>query len=371
MRNGAIISGSMHGIAILAVILGTDWLHAEDDTPFQVTEVSLVDGEVFDAINSTAPVVQSEGPADLSDPENSDATPDASETADESVTASETSVLAWNTPKPEAKPEKPEIALPPPPTDVPTEAPRISIAELPTPDILPEQAKEPESKPTTEPLQPLASAQQAPDPAPEPLPLPEPLPEEAEKPEERPDETDPETEVAEAQPDAPESLAPEESRIPVAKPADRPASAPPASKTEQAEAQPPASQEEPKAAETPEDTRPSGSQSVFAQRVTRGEKDALQLGIKQYFVYNGSPDRRLWVKIAIEVDRSGRIIGQPKLLEAEGGTEQSQRALFASGRRALIKAENAGEFAKLPANKHDAWKLIHVRFTPNAIGFSS
>ncbi|MEM9045721.1 MAG: hypothetical protein AAGC81_13610 [Pseudomonadota bacterium] len=370
MRNGAIISGSIHGVAILAILVGTDWLRAESDKPFQVTEVSLIDGEIFDAIASTAPVVQNEGPADLSDPSDTDTAPDAAQADDNVVAPSDTSLLSWSSPTPQAKPDKPEIAFAPPPTDVPTEAPRLSIAELPSPDILPDIAKEPESKPSTEPLQPLASAQQAPSPAPLPLPLPEPAPKEAEKPEELPEETEPEQEVAEEQPEAPLAAAPQEAKLPVAKPADKAAAAVASRKTEPAEAQPPAPEEEPQTAEaTP--AKPSGSKSVFAQNITRGQKDALQLGIKQYFVYNGSPDRRLWVKIAIEVDRTGRIIGKPTLLEAEGGTDQAQRTLFDAGRRALIKAQNAGEFAKLPVDKYSAWKLIHVRFTPTAIGFSS
>ncbi|MEM1277580.1 MAG: hypothetical protein AAGH74_13725 [Pseudomonadota bacterium] len=369
MRNGALISGSLHGIAILAVVISAEWLHAEDNKPFQVTEVSLIDGADFDALASTAPVVQNQGPADLSNPSETDTAPDAAQAEDSTVTASDTSLLSWSVPEPQAKPDKPEIAFAPPPTNVPTEAPRPSIAELPSPDFLPNQAKEPESKPSTEPLQPLASAQQPPAPAPRPLPLPEPAPEEADKPDERPEEPE-EEELAEQQPDAPLAPAPQEARLPVAKPADQAAAAVAARKTDPVAAQPPAPEEDPKTAEA-EPTRPSGSQSIFAQNITKGQKDALQLGIKQHFVYNGSPDRRLWVKIAIEVDRTGKIIGKPTLLGAEGGTDQAQKTLFDAGRRALIKAQNAGEFRKLPVDKYNAWKLIHVRFTPTAIGFSS
>jgi hypothetical protein len=45
--------------------------------------------------------------------------------------------------------------------------------------------------------------------------------------------------------------------------------------------------------------------------------------------------------------------------------------LFRAGRRALIRAQNAGVFAKLPAEKYEAWRRIHVTFTPEDIGFQS
>jgi len=73
------------------------------------------------------------------------------------------------------KPDLSTLLTPPPPTVVPTEAPRPSIAEIPSPDPLTRQSAEPESRPSTEPLQPLASAR-APDPAPRPAPPPEPEP---------------------------------------------------------------------------------------------------------------------------------------------------------------------------------------------------
>jgi len=46
---------------------------------------------------------------------------------------------------------------------------------------------------------------------------------------------------------------------------------------------------------------------------------------------------------------------------------------FRSGRAALLKAQNAGVFAKLPPDKYEGWRLIHVTFTPDkdGIGFST
>ena len=103
-----------------------------------------------------------------------------------------------------------------------------------------------------------------------------------------------------------------------------------------------------------------------------GEKDALRLGIKNHFIYNGNrSDRTLQVTIAIRLHRDATFIGKPELLKASGGDAGARDALFQAGRRALHKARNAGEFGKLPPEKYDGWKLIHVTFTPEEIGFSS
>ena len=105
---------------------------------------------------------------------------------------------------------------------------------------------------------------------------------------------------------------------------------------------------------------------------TIADKDALRLGIKDHFTYAGNrSDRSLQVTIEIRLGRDAKIIGKPKLLKASGGDEAIQQVLFRAGSRALLKAQNAGEFNKLPPAKYDGWKLIHVTFTPEEIGFST
>ncbi len=234
------------------------------------------------------------------------------------------------------------------------EAPRPSIAPVPPPDPLPRQAADPESPPATEPLQPLAAAT-----------VPEPKPDEPQhEPEPEP------VAVVAAQPNAPIAPAPREARLPVAKPAELAAAAPASSAPEPVAAAPrPA--EEPQ--EEPQPAEPAGgSTSRFASTVTIGEKNALQLGIKRHFFYNGNrSDRTLQVTIRIRLGRNAKIVGQPELLKASGGDEAIRNALFQAGRRALLKAQRAGEFKKLPPAKFNGWKLIHVTFTPEEIGFST
>jgi len=251
---------------------------------------------------------------------------------------------------------------------VPTEAPRPSIALTPSPDEVPRQAEQPESPPATEPMQALATAP-AQDVAPRPISAPEPEPVAAEDLQPIPDEPkqEPEPEaVAQAQPEAPISAAPQEAALPVARPADLVAAARASGPTETT----PVAK---KPAEEPKPAKPAGgSTSQFANAVTNGEKDALRLGIKQYFTYSGNrSDRSLRVTIAIQLGQNAKIIGEPELLSVGGGDAATQDVLFRAGRRALLRAQTAGEFSKLPPDKYEGWKEIHVTFTPEEIGFSS
>lgn len=368
MKTGATISGAMHLGFLALALFGTDFFTDRDSAALAVTEVELIDGADFEARLSTAPVVPNQGPAELAPQASSDVEPIDLSIPDVTIEVPEMPILAETEAPTDERPDFADLLIPPPPTVVPTEAPRPSIALIPSPDSLPRQAAEPESPPATEPLQPLAAAP-TPEPAPKPAPPPEPEPVAAETPEPEPDEPrqEPEPEaVAEADQDAPVANAPQEARLPVAKPAEQVAAAPASSEPKPVAAAP-------QPAEEPEPAEPAGgSTSQFASTVTPGEKDALRLGIKDHFTYAGNrSDRSLQVTIEIRLGRDAKIIGKPKLLKASGGDEAIQQVLFRAGSRALLKAQNAGEFNKLPPAKYDGWKLIHVTFTPEEIGFST
>jgi hypothetical protein len=334
-----------------------------------VTQVELVDGTNFEAALSTAPVVPNEGPAELSPQAENDVEPIDIKVPDVTIDVPAMPILATAEIPADEPPDLTDLLIPPPPTVVPTEAPRPSIALIPSPDSLPRQASEPESPPATEPMQALAAAP-SPEAAPRPAPPPEPEPVVAETPEPEPEEPqqepEPEAEVEMVQ-DAPVTNAPQEARLPVAKPAELAAAARASSAPKPVAAAPTPPAEEPQPAEPA-----GGSTSQFSAAITIGEKDALRLGIKRYFVYNGNrSDPSLRVTIQIRLGQDARIIGKPELLRASGGDQNTQRVLFQAGRRALFKAQNAGEFEKLPPAKYAGWKIIHVTFTPEEIGFSS
>ena len=447
MKLGTTISGVAHAGIIAFAVWGVDWLAGEPQEPLTFTEIELVDGTDFDAALSTAPVVPSEGPAELSPPDdNRDLASDVAQPEDTAQSA-EAPVLS-QADAPEEQPEQPEIAFPPPPTDIPTEAPIPSIAEIPSPDVLNRQSTQPESPQATEVQRAVASLQaplpsRRPDRPPEPEPEPElsePEPErqtatlaqqqpvvaeaqpqdsvtQSESPTtdplqplasvgapapvarpERPPEPEPEPEVAEAQPtppqpeqqetanpdpdaaptqqvedtevveeDAPTGPAPQVATLPVAKPADKAAAALAARKTEQARRATQTAQAKP--AQNARPARPSGSTAVRGPRLNRGEKEALRVGVKKYYTYGGDrSDRSLKVTIRVKLKQDGTLNGNPVQRRASGGNAGSQRAVFLAGRRAIIRAANAGEFRKLPANKYNRWQVIDFVFTATNVG---
>ena len=478
MKVGASISGIAHAGLVVFAIWGVDWFRTQDPEPLTIAEIELVDGTDFEAALSTAPVVPSEGPSELSEPsENRDLPSEVEQPEDESQTA-KAPVLS-QADEPDLQPEKPEIAFPAPPTDIPTEAPQPSIAEIPSPDSLNRQSAEPESPEATEPQKAVAAIEaplpssrpnRPPDPEPEPA-LDEPEPERetatlvAQQPEptnestevsaaesespstdplqplasvgspspaaqpdrpaepeaetrpkdpsaprfirapDPPKERQPET-AAEKQPDrqgdsarpeqaetanpkpeappqpetpdpevvddedAPEGPAPKVAKLPVAKPGDKAAAAIAARKTEQSQQATEVAENKPSESSEPE--KPSGSTAVRAPKLSRGERDALRVGIKKYYTYNGDKsDRALRVIVRVKLDQQGQLAGKPEMRSASGGTDASQRALFNAGRRAIARAANAGEFRKLPADKYERWKVLNFRFSTDKIGFSS
>ena len=397
MRRGAAISGAMHAGLLGLALVGADWFRDREQVPLELTEIEMIDGSELDARLSAAPVVQSEGPAEMSPPTPGDSVP--AEAGPDAAAEPQAVAALDAAPAPEPRPQAPEVTIPPPPTEIPSEAPAPSIAEIPSPDPLDAQAAEPESPASTEPVQPLASVR-PPTPSPRPLPPPEPEPEaeqtpepamatapepaaaEPPKPEPAPvAEPEPEA-VAEAQVDAPESLAPREARLPVARPAELARAARAASRQEpaqqQAQQQSPPEPEKAKPAEQrvaqaeAKPAAPAGGSTRPSAPLNEGDKDALRLGIKKFYTYGGRQDPSLRVTIRVRLDQQAAIDGKPELLRAEGGDQSSQAALYQAGRRALLQAASAGEFGRLPPDKYGAWKVLNVVFTTEkGIEFSS
>ena len=242
----------------------------------------------------------------------------------------------------------------------------------------------PESPPSTEPVQPLASIE-APSPQAKPTPPPEPEPEpektertaavSAPSPEAENEPTpDPETtqepspdSVAEEQPEAPQGLAPQQAMLPVAKPADLAAAAEAARKAELAAAEE-TEPEKPEQVATPSE---AGSTPRRGPKLNRGEINALRLGIKKYYTYTGSrSDPSLRVKVRVDLTEDGEIVGKPEILDGSGGTAGAQRALGQAGARALVRAARDGEFKRLPREKYDRWQRLNFIFTIDRLDLS-
>ncbi|MGF1500958.1 MAG: hypothetical protein ACFBSD_04000, partial [Paracoccaceae bacterium] len=111
--------------------------------------------------------------------------------------------------------------------------------------------------------------------------------------------------------------------------------------------------------------------SQFSVIVTRGERNALRLGIKRFFSFSGRRDPEVRVTLGIQLSQAGRIVEGPVVVNERGGDAALRNALAQAGRRALIRAQHDGIFEQLPPQKYAGWRYIHVTFTPDDIGFSS
>ncbi|MCH8953617.1 MAG: hypothetical protein IID49_16055, partial [Proteobacteria bacterium] len=143
MRTGAAVSGAMHLGFLALALFGTDVFAARDPAPLAVTQVELIDGADFEARLSTAPVVANQGPAELAPRAPGEIEPIELSTPDVTIEVPVMPFLPESEPPPEQRPDLAELLIPPPPTVVPAEPPRPSIALIPSPDPLPRQAAEP------------------------------------------------------------------------------------------------------------------------------------------------------------------------------------------------------------------------------------
>lgn len=70
------------------------------------------------------------------------------------------------------------------------------------------------------------------------------------------------------------------------------------------------------------------------------------------------------VQIRFELDRTGNIIGKPKVTTT-GGPENTQKAVAASALRAVLRS---APFKKLPMDKYDVWKEVVINFKSDDLG---
>jgi hypothetical protein len=66
------------------------------------------------------------------------------------------------------------------------------------------------------------------------------------------------------------------------------------------------------------------------------------------------------VQIRFELDRAGKIVGEPKVTMT-GGPQKTQEAVAASALRAVLRS---APFKNLPTDQYDTWKEVTINFAP-------
>ena len=378
MKTGLIISGVLHGIILLLILLRLPWGGADEDDFLRVTNVTMLNESQYAAAVSQAPdmpdmdmlsmsqpqtdVNDAARPEDDTNPEETeiditeapsarDADPDL--TAVERLAQPGVAVTAFQPVAPELSPQiAPSIGsgtagnsvgvtLSAPP--VPRAAPRISdVAAPPVPD----DARQSD----------VNTAATTPDEtAPDPV-------------EEQPAEATPEavTEVVpEAQPDAPPSDAPPPERIPVRRSANAEANAADIAQQireqeeadirallDQAVSQATAEVEEPATTASPPTAQLSAAQSQgIGEAVSQNWNKSIVLGKENY--------ETLVVKIAVIVGPDGAIIGDVQPIDPANPTGNFKIA-YDAARRAVLRAG----VIPLPAGQFPEGVRLILRFDP-------
>ena len=349
MQPGMLISGTGHAL-VLSWALVSGWL---DRTPrledVSVTEVTLLSGEEFDALQATpaalpVPSVTPE-PKPAPTPEPDPAPEPAPEPA----------------PTPEAETAEqapaPDAATPAPVNDPgasPRPDPAVSASPAPAPRVAPVAAPRPDPA-----AAPDATLQEAARPAP--------TPETAQPVEALPEATAPPEAATEIVTEAEAAIggtrgavAPTRSIRPQTRPT-RQAAISDALDDALQDAAAPAPEPEPQPEAQPDAT----ASAPTGPPLTSGEKDALRVAVQQCWNVGALSSAALRVTVTVGV--SMLADGRPdtasiRQVAAEGGSSDAVRQAYEAARRAIIRCGARGY--DLPADKFDQWREIEMVFNP-------
>ena len=362
MNTGQVISGIGHAGLIGWVLFGGTF--QSEPLPFEVTEVSVISTEAFEALMASGPAPDSATEVAL--PEQPEVAPDPVETPTPDDT------VATETPAPTVQPE----AEVPPETPAPQPEPEIA-------DVSPEQP------------QPLEQAVLVPEIAPRPIPRPSErvAPEAVAPPPEdvAPDAVEQQAVTEDKGADTPaeeqQATAPEEAATEIVTEAETPSNAPktsprppsvrPSAPVRTAEPTTPApetpARQTPAPAPTDEAVNDAlrealggGAEDVpQGPPLTAGEKDALRVAVSSCWNVGSLSTEALGTTVVVVVDMTPDakpVTSSIRLASSSGGSAAAANQAFEAARRAIIRCTRDGY--GLPAEKYGQWKEIEMTFNP-------
>ena len=93
--------------------------------------------------------------------------------------------------------------------------------------------------------------------------------------------------------------------------------------------------------------------------------DAFRLAVQScWSVGSISTDaQQTIVTVSFELGRDGRLVGNPVLVESQGGaSEAAVTSAFEAARRAILRCQSSG--FPLPPEKYEQWRLVEMTFNP-------
>lgn len=369
MSPGGYISAVGHAALIIWLLAG--WGLSHDPLPFEVTEVSVVSGEEYEAIvaaRTPNPVV--DAPITPALPE-AEAAPDAP-TPTEEVALAQPQPEAAPVPEPEAAPEEPQPA-PGPPAAVADIGPDQPTALVPPSAAVDNNSTTPQPRPATR----VANTPSLP------------TPDAAVAPVEQAAVTPDTSAVAEVVAEAQDAAAPEEATTEIVTEAEKPSGA--VESSIRPTARPRTQTAEQKPAETPAKPHPpaaSATEDAVAAAVAaaaasapaassaqagppmNGEETSSFLGqIGGCWINDpGATWMNAKVTVRFQLDRTGHLVGPIVQVEAVGGTDEDKRIAFERARTAVARCQNKGRDGyDLPSDKYEQWKDIELTFDASSM----
>lgn len=358
MNIGQVISGVGHAGLIGWMLFGGSF--QSEPLPFEVTEVSVISSDAFEALLPSGPAPDPS--VDVALPVEPDVTPDPVETPvpDEAVEVEPPEPAP--APEPEVVPEQP---APDPEPEIVDDAP-VQPAPQEQAVVTPEVAPRPIPRPSER----VAPEQVAP---PEPEATPDDVQQDAVT----------ESETGETPAEEQDATAPEEAATEIVTEAEEPSGAPTASLRPPARRpSPPVQTAEPapEAPSTPSEPTDTADDVNDALRqalggaednvpqgppLSAGEKDALRVAVSNCWNVGALSSEALEtvVVVAFDMGRDAKPrIPSIRLLSQSGGSQASGKQAFDAARRAIIRCTRDGY--DLPAEKYERWKEIEITFNP-------
>jgi hypothetical protein len=100
---------------------------------------------------------------------------------------------------------------------------------------------------------------------------------------------------------------------------------------------------------------------AVAQGITASEAARFRADVSACWLFDPA-DADVVVTLQVELDRAGRIIGRPTLLDGSGGDEAAIARAFDRARRALLLCQGSGY--DLPPSAFAAWREMELTFDP-------
>lgn len=109
----------------------------------------------------------------------------------------------------------------------------------------------------------------------------------------------------------------------------------------------------------PEDTL-AGTAVDTPDALTAAEADAFRVAVSACWPREGA---LVPVTVGFELDRQGRVIGDPRMVSAPGIDPELADAAFNTAARAILRCQGAGY--DLPERKYALWHSVEMVFDPS------